>query len=79
MVFIRLEQNKLKPHENAGQNFDYFPVNMAKEFDKTFKKYCMNNDCMKSFCKGLREHATKMLSLTKEEKKWHSRQELCKK
>ena len=56
-------------------------------FDKTKNKldYYRGKDCMKKFCKDLREHATKiinyekkkMIPLTKEEKIYHNEQEIC--
>ena len=56
-------------------------------FDKTKNKLdCYRGkDCMKKFCKDLREHATKiinyekkdMIPLTKKEEKNHSKQEVC--
>ena len=56
-------------------------------FDKTKNKldYYRGKDCMKKFCKNLREHATKiinygkkkMIPLTKEEKIYHNEPEIC--
>ena len=56
-------------------------------FDKTKNKlgYYRGEDCMKNFCKDLREHGTKiinyekkdMISLTKKEEKNHNKQEVC--
>ena len=58
-------------------------------FDKTKNKLILpphrGKDCMKKFCKDLREHATKiinygkkkMIPLTKEEKIYHNEQEIC--
>ena len=56
-------------------------------FDKTKNKhdYYRGEDCMKKFCKGLREHATKIISyekkdripLTKKEEKHHNKQKVC--
>ena len=56
-------------------------------FDKTKTKlHCYRGeDCMKKFCKDLREHATKiinyekkdMIPLTKKEEKNHNKQEVC--
>ena len=56
-------------------------------FDQTKNKlnYYRGKDCMKKFCKDLREHATKiinyekkkMISLTKEEKIHYNEQEIC--
>ena len=56
-------------------------------FDKTKNKldYYRVEDCMKKFCKDLREHATKiinyekkdMMPLTKKEEKHHNKQEVC--
>ena len=56
-------------------------------FDKTRNKldYYRGKDCMKKFCKDLREHATKiinyekkkMIPLTKEEKINYNEQEIC--
>ena len=56
-------------------------------FDKTTNKldYNRGKDCMKTFCKDLREHATKiinykkkdMISLTKKEEKHHNKQKVC--
>ena len=47
--------------------------------------YYRRKDCMKKFCKDLKEHATKiiiyenkeMIPLTKEEEKMHHRQKKC--
>ena len=56
-------------------------------FDKTKNKldYYRGEDCMKKFCKDLREHATKiinyekkdMIPLTKKEEKNHDNQKVC--
>ena len=56
-------------------------------FDKTKNKldYYRGKDCMKKFCKDLREHATKiiiyekkkMIPLTTEEKIHYNEQEIC--
>ena len=56
-------------------------------FDQTKNKldYYRSKDCMKKFCKDLREHATKiinyekkkMIPLTTEEKIYHNEQEIC--
>ena len=56
-------------------------------FDKTKNKlnHYKGKDCMKKFCKDLREHATKtinyekktMIPLTTEEKSYHNEQEIC--
>ena len=56
-------------------------------FDKTKNKldYYRSKDCMKTFCKDLREHATKvihnekkkMIPLTTEEKIHYNKQEIC--
>ena len=56
-------------------------------FDKTKNKldYYRGEDCMKKFCKDLREHATKiinyekkkMISLAKKEKENHNKQKVC--
>ena len=56
-------------------------------FDKTKNKldYYRGEDCMKKFCKDLREHATKiinyekkdMIPLTKKEEKNHNNQKVC--
>ena len=56
-------------------------------FDKTKIKldYYRGKDCMKKFCKDLREHATniinyekkKMIPLTTEEKIYYNEQEFC--
>ena len=56
-------------------------------FDKTRNKlnHYRGKDCMKKFCKDLREHATKiinyekknMLPLTTEEKTYHNEQKIC--
>ena len=56
-------------------------------FDKTKNKldYYRGKDCMKKFCKDLREHATKiinyekkdMIPLTKKEEKHHNKQKVC--
>ena len=56
-------------------------------FDKTKIKldYYRGKDCMKKFCKDLREHATKiinyekkkMIPLTTEEKIYYNEQEIC--
>ena len=56
-------------------------------FDKTKNKldYYRGDDCMKKFCKDLREHATKiinyekkkMISLTKKEEENHNKQKVC--
>ena len=56
-------------------------------FDKTKNKldYYRGDDCMKKFCKDLREHATKiinykkkdMIPLTKKEEKHHNKQIVC--
>ena len=55
-------------------------------FDKTKNKLdcCRGENCMKKFCKDLREHATKiinyekkyMILLTKKEEKNHNKQEV---
>ena len=56
-------------------------------FDKTKNNlnYYRGEDCMKKFCKDLREHATKiinyekkdMIPLTKKEEKHHNKQKVC--
>ena len=56
-------------------------------FDKSKNKlnYYRGDDCMKKFCKGLREHATKiinyekkkMISLTTKEEIYHNKQKIC--
>ena len=56
-------------------------------FDKTKNKldYYSGKDCMKKFCKNLREHTTKiinyekkkMISLTIKEEKYHNKQKIC--
>ena len=56
-------------------------------FDKTKNKldYYKGDNCMKKFCKDLREHATKttdyekkdMIPLTKKEEKHHNKQKVC--
>ena len=56
-------------------------------FDKTKNKldYYRGDNCMEKFCKGVREHATKiinyekkdMIPLTKKEEKNHNNQEVC--
>ena len=56
-------------------------------FDKTKNKldYYRGDDCMKKFCKDLREHATKvincekkyMIPLTKKEEENHNNQKVC--
>ena len=56
-------------------------------FDRAKNKlnYFRGKDCMKKFCKDLREHATKMINyekkkmipLTKEEKIHYNEQEIC--
>ena len=56
-------------------------------FDKTKNKldYYRGEDCMKKFCKDLREHAAKiinyekkdMIPLTKKEQKHHNKQNVC--
>ena len=56
-------------------------------FDKTKNKldYYRAEDCMKKFCKNLREHVTKiinyekkdMIPLTKKEEKHHNKQKVC--
>ena len=56
-------------------------------FDKTKNKldYYRGDDCMKKFCKDLREHATKiinyekkkMIPLTKKEEENHNKQKVC--
>ena len=56
-------------------------------FDRTKNKlnHYRGKDCMKKYCKDLREHATKitnyekkkMIPLTKEEKIYHNEQEIC--
>ena len=56
-------------------------------FDKTKNKldYYRGKDCMKRFCKNLREHTTKiinyekkkMIPLTIKEEKYHNKQKIC--
>ena len=56
-------------------------------FDKTKNKldYYRGKDCVKKFCKDLREHATKiinyekkkMISLTKKDEIYHNKQKIC--
>ena len=56
-------------------------------FDQTRNKlnHYRDKDCMKKFCKDLREHATKiinyekkkMIPLTTEQKIYHNEQEIC--
>ena len=56
-------------------------------FDKSNNKlnYCRGEDCMKRFCKDLKEHATKIINcekkvmapLTKEEKEDYNNQKVC--
>ena len=56
-------------------------------FDKTKNNldYYRGEDCMKKFCKDLREHSTKIINyekkgvipLTKKEEKHHNKQKVC--
>ena len=48
-------------------------------FDKSKNKldHYRGKDCMKKFCKNLREQATKMTPLTTKEKIYHNEQEIC--
>ena len=61
---------KINKHTPSGHSF----------FTHCSFDYCRGKNCMKNFCLGLREHATKiinydkkkrMIQLTKEEKKIH--------
>ena len=64
-----------------------YSVFTHRSFDQTKNKlnYYRGKDCMKKFCKDLREHATKiihyekkkMIPLTKEEKIHYNEQEIC--
>ena len=74
--------SKINKHISSG----YSILNHCS-FDKSKNKlnYDRGEDCMKRFCKDLREHATKiidckkkeMLQLTKEEEEKYNNQEVC--
>ena len=74
--------NEINKHTSSGYLlFRHF------SFDKTKNKldYYRGKDCMKTFCKDLREHAPKiinyekkkMIPSTKKEKKYHNEQKIC--
>ena len=48
-------------------------------FDESKNKlnYYRGDDCMKKFCKDLREHATKMIPLTTKEEIYYNKQKIC--
>ena len=73
---------KINKHISSG--YSLFP---CSSFDTIENKldYYRGEDCMKKFCKDLKEHASRiinyekreMIPLTKEEKKMHCRQKKC--
>ena len=73
---------KINKHTPSG-----YSLFMHCSFNKAENKldYYRGEDCMKKFCKDLREHATKiinyekkeMIPLTKKEEKKHNKQEVC--
>ena len=73
---------KINKHTSSG-----YSLFTHCSFDKTKNKvdYYRDKNCMKNFCLGLREHATKiinyekkeMIPLTKKEEKKHNKQEVC--
>ena len=73
-----------KINKNTPSGFSLFT---HCSFDKTKNKldYYRGKDCMKKFCKDLREHATKiinyekkdMIPLTKKEEENHNNQKVC--
>ena len=73
---------KINKHEPSG-----YLLFTHCSFDKTKNKldYYRGEDCMKKFCKDLREHATKiinyekedMIPLTKKEEESHNNQNVC--
>ena len=77
-----LSTTEINKHKPSGYSiFTHF------SFDQTRNKlnHYRGKDCMKKFCKDLREHATKiinfekkkMISLTMKEKVYHNDQEIC--
>ena len=75
-------RTKINKHTPSG-----YSLFMHCSFNKAENKldYYRGEDCMKKFCKDLREHATKiinyekkeMIPLTKKEEKKHNKQEVC--
>ena len=73
---------KINKHKPSG--YSIF-TNCSFDESKNKISYYRGNDCMKKFCKDLREHSTriinyekkKMISLTPEEKIHHNKQKVC--
>ena len=73
---------KINKHTPSG--YSIF-TNCSFDESKNKISYYRGNDCMKKFCKDLREHSTriinyekkKMITLTTEEKVHHNKQKVC--
>ena len=73
---------KINKHTPSG--YSIF-TNCSFDESKNKISYCRGDDCMKKFCKDLREHSTKiinyekkkMISLTTEEKIHYNKQKVC--
>ena len=73
-----------KINKHAPPSYSIF-TNCSFDESKNKISYYRGNDCMKKFCKDLREHSTriinyekkKMISLTTEEKIHHNKQKVC--
>ena len=73
---------KINKHTPSG-----YSIFTSCSFDESKNKisYYRGDDCMKKFCKDLREHSTKiinyekkkMIPLTTEEKIYHNKQKIC--
>ena len=76
------QQTEINKHTPSG-----YSLFTHCSFDKTKNKldYYRGEDCMKKFCKDLREHATKiinyekkkMIPLTIKEEAYHNKQKIC--
>ena len=78
----KLSTTKINKHTPSG-----YSIFTHCSFDESKNKinYYRGDDCMKKFCKDLREHSTKiinyekkkMIPLTTEEKIYHNKQKIC--
>ena len=78
----KLSTTKINKHTPSG--YSLF-TNCSFDESKNKLNYYRGDDCMKKFCKDLREHATKILNyekkkmipLTTKEEIYHNKQEIC--
>ena len=78
------ESSTTKINKHTPSGYSTF-TNCSFDESKNKISYCRGNDCMKKFCKDLREHSTriinyekkKMIALTTEEKIHHNKQKVC--